>query len=68
MDTWSGLGSVLAVQVVILGIVLVKYSSDILDVFVRDRGHLEYGEDGSTNNTKLNQSAGKRELKYGMAL
>ncbi|TNV85846.1 hypothetical protein FGO68_gene7654 [Halteria grandinella] len=48
VDTWSALGSILSVQAVIMLIVLVKYSGDIMDVFVRNRGHMEYTEEGDT--------------------
>ncbi len=33
-------------------IVVIKYSGDILDVFVRDRGHLEYNAQGNTEGVK----------------
>ena len=42
VTTWAALGSILSIQLVIFLIVLVKYGGDILDVFCRDRGHLEY--------------------------
>ena len=52
MDTWSALAAIFAVQILILCIVLVKYSGDLLDVFVRDRGHFEYTEKGDTEGSK----------------
>ena len=47
VDLWSAAAAVVAVQLVIILIVLVKYCDDILHVFVRDQGHLEYNPDGS---------------------
>jgi hypothetical protein len=52
VDTWAALGAIAAVQVVIGGIVLVKYGGDLLDVFVRDRGYFEYTEEGDTRGSK----------------
>ena len=60
IDTFAGLGAVVAVQAVIVGIVIVKYWDDILDVFVRERGHLPYGEDGTTNNSKPDEKIMKK--------
>lgn len=57
VDTWAALAAVLAVQAVIFSIVLLKYKDDILDVFVRDRGDLEYGDDGTTINSKRHQKS-----------
>ena len=50
VDMWSALGSIVVVQCLIMLIVIVKYYDDILDVFCRGRGHLEYSEDGTTRN------------------
>jgi len=52
---WSGLASVVAIQFVIFCIVIVKYSGDIMDVFCRGRGHLEYNDDGTTEGVKYKQ-------------
>lgn len=49
---WSGLASVVAIQFVIFCIVIVKYSGDIMDVFCRGRGHLDYNDDGTTEGVK----------------
>jgi hypothetical protein len=52
---------------VIASIVIFKYWDDILDVFVRDRGHLPYNDDGTTIGSKdiglLNKKIIKREEK-----
>ena len=48
VDSWAAIGGVLSVQCLIFTIVLVKYGGDILDVFCRNRGHLEYNSDGNT--------------------
>jgi VMA21-like domain len=53
VDMWSALGAIVSVQFVIMGIVIVKYYDDILDVFCRGRGHLEYNEDGTTRNVRF---------------
>ena len=52
MDTWSALGAVFSVQCLIFLIVVVKYGGDIIDVFYRDRGHLEYNASGNTEGVK----------------
>lgn len=52
VDTWSALAAVFSIQSIIIIVILLKYSGDILDVFVRNRGEYEYGEDGTTKGVK----------------
>jgi len=49
VDTWAAVAAVVVVQIVLITVGIVKYFDDVLDVFVRDRGHLPYGDDGTTN-------------------
>jgi len=46
VDSWSAIAAVVAVQAVIFAVLIAKYRNDILDVFCRNRGHLQYTEDG----------------------
>jgi hypothetical protein len=52
VEMWSGIASIVAIQFVIFCIVVIKYYDDILDVFCRGRGHLEYNNDGTTEGVK----------------
>jgi|LauGreDrversion4_2_1035121.scaffolds.fasta_scaffold814230_1 hypothetical protein len=52
---WSGVASIVSIQVVIFCIVVVKYYDDILDVFCRGRGHLEYNDDGTTEGVRYKE-------------
>ncbi len=55
VELWSGIASVAAVQFVIFCIIVVKYYDDILDVFCRGRGHLEYNDDGTTEGVRYKE-------------
>ena len=62
VDSWAAIGGVLSVQCLIFMIVLVKYGGDILDVFCRNRGHLEYNSDGNTEGVKELQHPKRRKV------
>ena len=55
VEMWSGVASIAAIQFVIFCIVVVKYYDDILDVFCRGRGHLEYNDDGTTDGVRYKE-------------
>ena len=42
IGAYSALGAVISVQVIIFGVILIKYTEDILAVFVYDKGHIPY--------------------------
>ena len=52
VDTWAALGAVFSVQCLLFCIVVVKYSGDVLDVFCRNRGHLQYNANGDTQGVR----------------
>ena len=42
VDSYSALAAVVSIQLLIFVIIVVKYSEDIMSVFVHDRGHIPY--------------------------
>ena len=62
VDSWAAIGGVVSVQCLIFLIVVVKYGGDILDVFCRNRGHIEYNSDGNTEGVRERPHSQRRKV------